>query len=129
MKITTRIVNWLYLKYGSKDIVAMTRKQMFGVDLSSGGLDFTNLPEEEKRAIANGAREIIENPIFDMVINVVKERFMRHARDLAEGELQMFCDRFSINGAACVVEEMNFMANSLEDKQEKAIDQYSLMES
>jgi len=128
MKLRTRIANWLYLKYGSKNIVAMTRAQFFGVNLNSGDIDLSELPEPEKLHIAIEAKGISENPVFKMAVDMVKNRFMRHARDLADGELEMFCDRFSINGASMVQEELVRLSGLIVDDRKEAEEPFSMLE-
>lgn len=129
MKIRTKIIDWFYRRYGSRDIVAMTRRQLLGTTFNSSGLDFNDLPVNEKTGVSSQAKGIIENPVFKMAIDIVKDRFMKHARDQADGELQMFCDRFSINGADMVWEQMKFMSELEGEQKEQADDPYSLMES
>lgn len=128
MKLRTRIVNWLYFRFGTRDIVAMTRLQMMGVDLTIGEANLDNIALNEKMAIANEAQSILDSGVFKMAVDIVKERFMRHARDQADGELQMFCDRFSINGASMVWEEIDRLSKLVAEPQEQTKEPHNLME-
>lgn len=123
------LINWLYRKWGSKDVVAMTREQLFGVNLYSKEFDFGTLPQNERNYLSLEAAAILDNPTFQMALSLCKERFFRHARDVAQDDLIMFCDRFSINGVSAVEEQLKFMSGLTDEKTVQASEPHNLFDN
>lgn len=128
MKIITKIVDRLYRKYGSRDVVEMTRLQLQGVKLRSDEFDFSALPPHERNYLAGEARNLLENEVFKMAVELVKDRFLRHIAYKAQDDMQIFCDRFSINGVSEIESELKRISGLTDEKEQKADSPHELFD-
>lgn len=128
MKIITNLANYLYRKYGSRDIVAVTKEQILGVKLRSEEFDFGKLPAPERNYLANEARGILENDVFKMAVELTKDRFMRYIAYKAQDDMQIFCTRFSINGVSELENELRLISGLTDEKTEKAESPHELFD-
>lgn len=115
-KLLGKLGKWLYLKYGSADIVAMTRTQLKVLPVE---FDLLLMEPEERRMLAEEAKRYKDDPflnkVFGMVIKDLKERIVYHANS----ETELFCDRFSINGVALIQERIEELAMEVEPKDQE----------
>ncbi len=98
-----KLINWLYKKYGSQDIVAMTKQQIFG---TTQELQLEELGAADQKQLATEAEMVLRSPAFLMAINNVKRRLMTYIQDEAPDAQAIFLTRFSINGVKLVEEEL-----------------------
>lgn len=98
-----KFIDKLYLKWGSHNIVAMTREQMTGVNQE---FKIEELGEKDQKILAVDAKVVLESPAFKIAVDNVKTRIMRHIQNEAPSADVIFYDRFSINGVNLVEEEL-----------------------
>ena len=111
------IIKKLYFKYyGEPDVVAMTRTQLMGVPMTPEVLD---LPLPEQKQIAEEAQMILSSEVFKLAVNSVKNRLLKHIQNEAATADIIFLDRFSINGADMVKEELESYAGFEIDSHEE----------
>lgn len=109
-----KLVKRLYEKYYPQklSVVEMTRLQMLGTPLSPDILDF---PDSEKKQIAEEARMLLTSEVLRLAINNVKNRAMKHIQNEAQTAEIIFYDRFTINGACLVEDELRAYADMMFD--------------
>ncbi len=98
-----KLLKKLYLKHCDPDLVGLTRKQMQGV-VQEFKVD--ELDPSERKIIANEAITVLQNPAFLAAMNNVKRRLMAHIQEEAPDATVIFVDRWCINGASMVQEEL-----------------------
>jgi hypothetical protein len=98
-----KTIDWLYWKYGSHNIVALTRAQMVG---TTHGLEIGELGLVDRKQLANESQVILDSPAFKLAINNVKSRIMRHIQEEAADTTEIFYDRWTINGVKKIEEEL-----------------------
>lgn len=103
-----KFANWLYRKYGDRDVVSMTRIQLLG---TTHKFDIEELPPPDRKRIATEAKMLLESPAYLMAINNVKRRVMTHIQDTAENADVIFYDRMIINGVKLLEEEIQDFAS------------------
>lgn len=118
-----KLIRKLYFKYCSPDIVAMTRLQMLG---TSQAVEVLDLPHSERKLIAQEARTLIESEVLKLAFNNVKSRVMRHIQNEAINAEVIFYDRFSINGASLVEDELKSFAE-YEDSEMEVDDELEII--
>lgn len=114
-KLLGKLGRWLYLKYGEVDVVGMTRAQL---NVLPKEFDLDSMEPQERLIFVEDARRYKQdeflNKIFGIVIKDLKERIVYHSRN----EMELFCDRFSINGVSLLQEKIEEIAAEKEDKDE-----------
>lgn len=113
----------MYRKYGDRDIVAMTRSQMQGV---THEFDVSDLKGKNRKELAMGSKDVLNNEAFQTAINNVKVRVLVHIRDKAQSAEQIFYDRFTINGIELLKEELEDYA-FLHEEDVGNFDKYALL--
>lgn len=99
-----RFIDWLYVKYGSKNWVALTRTQLQGVTFEHS---LEDLSDSERKDIAKEAQTILDSAVFKLAVNNVKARVEAHIRNEAPTAEVIFFDRMTINGVFLLEEELN----------------------
>lgn len=98
----------MYLKFGSPNFVAMTRAQLGHYQIP---VDLENLSEPDRQVFLSEVKILSENKtlkrVMDMVINDAKERICK----TVDNELQLFCERFTINGVEEVREKLDYFSS------------------
>ncbi len=103
-----KLIKKLYLKYCEPDLVSMTRLQMLGTTQS---VDVLDLPNTERKEISDEAKMLLESEVLKLAFSNVKNRCMNHIQTQAETTDIILHDRFSINGACLVEDELNAFAD------------------
>ena len=103
-----KLITRLYKKYGQPDVVSMTREQMQGV---THEFDISSLQGKDQVLVAKSAKDVLANEVFQMAVNNVKDRVMKHVREEAGSAEIIFYDRFTINGVSLLVEELEDYAS------------------
>lgn len=100
-----KLITKLYNKYCTPkyNIVELTKVQMLGTTQPTEVLD---LPNSERKQIADEAKTILDSEVFKLAVNNVKQRLMMHIQLEAPTAEIIFYDRFSINGVALVEDEL-----------------------
>lgn len=109
-----KFIDWLYVKYGSENWVALTRIQLQGTTFEHSPED---LGEADRRVVADEAKTILRNEIFKLALNNVKARIEEHIRNVAPTAEIIFYDRMSINGVKLLEEELISYAEVQEEDQ------------
>jgi 2-methylisocitrate lyase-like PEP mutase family enzyme len=112
----------MYLKYGQPDLVSLTRIQTAGVNR----VVVPELTKDEQKAVAAEARTILNSETFKLVYNNVTARLLFHIQTEAPDLTAIMYDRYSINGAALIREELEELAEN-EQAPEEEFDQYSII--
>lgn len=105
LAIRKRLAFWLY----PVDVVALTRSQLDGVDLSSKYID--DLPKEEREMHIANAHNIFSNPTFSFVIDHLigqqADEIVRRAPNMDS----ILFGRGSINGQDLIKEEFERLSD------------------
>jgi hypothetical protein len=118
-----RWVKRLYVKYGQPDLVALTRIQTAGIGRK---VELGDLTKEEQKMIAAEARTILNSETFKLVYNNVTSRLLFHIQTEAPDLTAIMYDRYSINGAALIREELEEYAENAVLPEED-FDKYSII--
>lgn len=107
-----KLITKLYLKYGQPDMVALTREQLQG---TRPVMIPSELPLDEQKAVAADARTVLNSVAYQMAHNNVTARLLYHIQTQAPDLTAIMYDRYSINGAALIREELEEMAENPEN--------------
>ena len=110
-----KIIDSLYQRYGTKDVVAMTRRQTIGTTYE---VDFSDYPADQREFLSKSARDVLQNEAFKMVCYNLKARILKYIRDEAPTANSIMYSRFSVNGIALVEDELASLADLGKDKAE-----------
>lgn len=118
-----KIIDWLYIRCGSKNIVACTRLQMLGTNQE---FQVEELGEVDRKSLALDAVMVLQSPAYQTAVNNVKGRIMKHIQEDAPNANVIFYDRFTINGVKLIEEELASYAEMDVQAQEQ-YDRYKMI--
>lgn len=94
----------------------MTRLQTVGITMATEVMD---LPATDKKQISDEAKTLLESVVLKMAIDNVKHRALTDIQMRAPTAETIFYDRFTINGAALVEDELRAYADMEFDEGEE----------
>ena len=115
-----KFIDKLYEKWGSRDVVAMTRTQLLN---TTQEFQVEELGLVDRKQVATEAAALLKNEILLMALNNVKRRLMTHIQEEAPTAEAIFLDRFSINGVNLVENELQSYAE-LDLQPDEKFDRY-----
>lgn len=123
-KLLRKFANWLYLRFGTIDIAAMTRLQIQG---NIERTKFENLHPNEKQRIFSESKLLQKNEVLQQIIDEIVHEQEQHIIYHANTESVVFADRFSINGATLIRERIQKYA-SWSPAQEKVPNPFAIID-
>ena len=117
-----KLINWLYWKYGTKNVAEMTRKQL---GLFGKCYDFENLGDKDKEIYCEHCLTLTRDEILQNILGEIVEKCEHNMIYNLEGK-NMLYERFTINGVSLVLELLEHYASQSPDK-EVVFDRYDVV--
>lgn len=114
-KTFIKLINFLYRKYGTPDVVRMTRIQL---ELFKNSIPFESLTDEQKERYCREANALLNNHFFLNVLNETVDG-IKESMVLKTEAQNIVYDRFSINGLVLLRERItNYALQKNEGEEE-----------
>ncbi len=121
-KLLINLINYLYKKYGTPDVIGMTR---FQLELFKNPIAFDEMAKSQKDKYCKEAQNLMANNVLNNILDEVVEGIKKNML-LVTDDKNIIYDRFSINGLFIFKERLQSYAAQAE-QQEEEFDQYEAL--
>lgn len=111
-KLLINLINFLYRKYGTPDVIGMTRAQL---ELFQKPIDFSSMSKEVQERYCREAKNLLSNHVLQNVLNETVEGIKEGIFFKTE-EKNIIYDRFSINGIHLIKDKLRAYATQIEEE-------------